>query len=89
MSGETEPFPADYLAVVGQYLGDIDQTGVTVSAPQKMTSWSLFAATGWYVCLRQPGHADTLLAIFGDKISGVIANPDRAFCDRGQFTALV
>lgn len=89
LSGQTEPFPTDYLAVVGQYMGDGDETGILVSKPRRMTSWSLFGATGWYVCLRQPGHADTILALFGGKISGVIANPDHTFCDGGEFGPLV
>ena len=78
ISKDTQPLPADYQIWIRDYVASTDET--EMSQPQRLNSWSIYEAAGWYVCTRTPKGQTALYAIASDRVAGRIANPDPKLC---------
>jgi hypothetical protein len=87
LSDETEPLPTDYLVAVRDFAGP-NLSGVTVSEPRRLNSWSIFDAAQWYVCVRDAAGRPTVFAISGSKVVGKIVRPAPVFCSGAQYSPL-
>jgi hypothetical protein len=86
ISKDTQPLPPDYLIWVRDYVASTDET--EISPPQRLNSWSIYEAAGWYVCTRTPQGKTALYALASDRVAGRIANPDPKLCGGLTYSAL-
>ena len=88
-SDKVEPYPSDYKELVrAYYSGTVDPANISVSPPRTMASWSIYEASGWYVCAYVLTRGMTLLGIFGGRVKGVIPNPAKSLCYGVRYTSL-
>ena len=86
VSKDTQPLPPDYLIWVRDYVASSDET--EISEPQRLNSWSIYEAAGWYVCTRTPQGKTALYALASDRVAGRIANPDSRLCGGLTYSAI-
>lgn len=84
MNSEIEPLPADYLRLVRDRVPE----AVVASEPQRMNSWSIYEAAGWYVCVRTAAGDESALVIEHDRVQAAIAKPGPVYCGKAVYRSL-
>lgn len=91
-TSRTEPFPANYRALVQHQYGLDRPRDLEVSYPRPLLGEDVFALARWYVCVRAPAGRETIHIIANGRLAGRVAiprNPEAAdICDGGSYGPL-
>ena len=88
ISHQTDPFPADYMQVVSDWLLAYGEDGVMVSAPQLTDPWEITDARVWYVCVRK-GQSEEVAFLRDGHVADTMAGPNQTYCGGARYQPLV
>ena len=87
ISRQTDPFPADYMQVVSDWLVAYGEDGVMVSEPRLTDPWEITEARLWYVCVRK-GQAEEVAFLSAGHVADTMAGPNQTYCGDAQYQPL-
>ena len=87
ISRQADPFPADYMQVISDWLVAFGEGGVTISEPRLTDPWEITEARIWYVCVRKRASEEVAFLRDG-HVADTMAGPNQAYCANAHYQPL-